>query len=233
MKIELKDLPNEPEAACIYVVEWFEKQFAQTKRTRFTISFRNVAFRNFRILETGAKRLNYAEDLRRPLEKLLLNLQDEAVTRVRANLEQIRDIIEVHRLDAHFSGKPEYFGDDSFSLDSEEVEAILQRTSEMRFIISNSDFFDPPHKKRLLERLSQVEFEMYRENGKFDTILGGVVDFGDALGKFGQRVKPLVDRMSEIRKITQDKTSAYEELPPPEETKRLPPPNETDDESTD
>ena len=179
----------------------------------------------------AARRLDYAADLRRPLSKLTENLDDEVVTRIRANIEQIRDVIETHRLDAHFSGKTKYFSDSTFSLEASEVEAILEKTTEMRFIISISEYFDQPHKKRLLERLSQIEFEVYRDNGRFDAILGGVVDFGEALGKFGKRAKPLVDRMSEVRKITQSKTKSYDDLQAPEETKQLLPPDSDGTES--
>lgn len=230
MKIEIADLPRDPEEACLYVVTWFEEQFSKKQnRVRLTVGFKNAASDNLRILGVAAKNLPYTDDLSRPIANIAESIEDGTVTYARDALTHIKALIQEKRLEAHFSHEAGEEEDASFTLDNEEVEAILTRTSEMRIIISNSDFFDPPHKRRLLGRLSQVEFEVYKKKGRFDSVLGGVVDFGEALGQFGTRVKPLVDRMGEIRKITQAKTGSYDELPAPDETKRLPPPDDEDD----
>lgn len=99
----------------------------------------------------------------------------------------------------------------------------------MKQIINDTSVFTSEHKIRLIARISQVELEVHRKQGRFDVILGGVVDFGDALGQFGKKVKPLVDRMNEIRGITQRKSAGYEQLPPPDESRRLPAPNNSED----
>jgi hypothetical protein len=96
----------------------------------------------------------------------------------------------------------------------------------MKQFISKANCFSDDHKKRLIARVSQVEIEIHRKNGHFDVILAGMVDFGEALGQFGEKVKPLVDRMKEIRGIAQRKTQGYDKLPAPDEVKRLPPPKD-------
>jgi hypothetical protein len=106
-----------------------------------------------------------------------------------------------------------------------ERKKVLFLIAEMRNTISSSQYFDDDHKKRLIERLAQVEAEIFKKEGRFDVILAGIVDFGDALGKFGQKAKPLTDLMREIRGIVQKKSEGYEKLPPPEETKLLPAPS--------
>lgn len=116
-----------------------------------------------------------------------------------------------------------------FSINAADHQTILKLISEMRVIINNSTIFDAPYKIRLLNRLSQLEKEMYKTKGNFDVILGGIVDFGETLGTFGKKVKPLTDRMREIRLITQKKAPEYQRLPPPEEPKMLPPPEKGTD----
>jgi len=112
----------------------------------------------------------------------------------------------------------------SFALSDDEVAQIIAKTGEMRSIVTRSSFFSVDHKRRLLGRIAQIEAEIHKPRGDFDVILGGVVDVGSALGEFGERVKPLVDRMREIQSIIQPKSEAYLGLPMPSDVKRLPSP---------
>jgi hypothetical protein len=116
-----------------------------------------------------------------------------------------------------------------FALTRDERQKVLQLASEMRACVVSSDFFDHAHKVRLIKRISAIEAEVHKPRGLFDVILGGLNDAGEALGKFGNDVKPIVDRMKEIAKITRGKSEEYESLPAPEETKRLPPPGSSDE----
>ncbi len=112
----------------------------------------------------------------------------------------------------------------TFSLEKQDKERVTTLCREMRDIVLNSDNLDTAYRKRLLHRISQIEFEIYKPHGLYDVVLAGIVDAGDAFGKFGDRIKPLVDRINEIRGITQRNTKEYDQLPRPEEVKRLPKP---------
>ena len=117
-----------------------------------------------------------------------------------------------------------------FILDGDERKMVLRLASEMRKSVVSSDFFDRAHKVRLIKRISAIEAEVHKPKGMFDVILGGISDVGEAFGKFGTDVKPLVERMEEIRKITRSKSAEYDQLPAPDEIKRLPAPNSGDEE---
>ena len=106
---------------------------------------------------------------------------------------------------------------------------VLELSSQIRKIIFASTAFDEPHKRRLLNRIAAIENEVNQPKGKLDVILGGVSDIGDALKKFGGDLKPLSDRISEIKKITQSKSKEYAQIPAPEEQKALPAPDESDE----
>lgn len=114
----------------------------------------------------------------------------------------------------------------TFSLNEDDRAQVLKLCEEMRRIVFASNFFDHAHKRRLSNRISAIERQVHQSKGLFDVILGGLSDVGEALGKFGNDVKPLTDRMAEIAKITRDRSKEYESLPAPEEQKRLPPPDE-------
>ncbi|WP_386625708.1 hypothetical protein [Sulfitobacter geojensis] len=118
----------------------------------------------------------------------------------------------------------------TFSLSKPDKDRVLKLCDQMRKIIYASDAFDVPHKKRLLNRIAAIEKQVYSEKGLFDVVLGGVSDIGETFGKFGTDIKPLTDRIAEIRKITRSGSESYKQLPEPEETKSLPAPSESDDE---
>ena len=115
-----------------------------------------------------------------------------------------------------------------FQLPQDEKARVLELSEQIRKIVFASQIFDNPHKKRLLNRIAAIESEVHKEKGNFDVILGGVSDVGDTLKKFGSDLKPLTDRILEIKKITQRRSDEYSQIPAPEELPQLPAPEETD-----
>ena len=75
-----------------------------------------------------------------------------------------------------------------------------------------------------MNRISAVEIEIHKEHGLYDVILGAIIDFGEAGGKFGGDVKPLTDRIREIASIARKNTKEYEQLPSPDDIGKLPAP---------
>lgn len=114
----------------------------------------------------------------------------------------------------------------TFQLSPPDSERVLTLSGQMREIVHASKVFDAPHKRRLLNRIAAIEQQVHSEKGRFDVILGGISDLGETIGKFGTDIKPLTDRMSEIRKITRQATKEYDQLPAPDEIKKLPAPDE-------
>jgi len=96
----------------------------------------------------------------------------------------------------------------------------------MRKIVFATTDFDEPHRLRLLNRIAAIEAEVKKPKGMFDVVRAGVSDVGETLGKFGKDIKPLTDRIKEVTSIARKNTSEYDQLPAPEELKRLPPPDE-------
>ncbi len=113
-----------------------------------------------------------------------------------------------------------------FHLGEKDKARVYELCTDMRKIIFASEVFDEPHKVRLLNRIAAIEKEVHRELGKLDTVLAGVVDIGDALGKFGRKVEPLTKRMKEVADITRGGSKQYEQIPASEEPLGLPAPDE-------
>lgn len=112
-----------------------------------------------------------------------------------------------------------------FRLDADEIKRINTLCEQMRKIILASTIFDAPHRRRLLNRIAAIVAEAHKPKGMFDVILGGINDVGETLKKFGTDIKPLTDRMQEVAGITRKKTKAYDQIPAPEEVKKLPKPD--------
>ena len=113
----------------------------------------------------------------------------------------------------------------TFELSEPDKDRVIKLCSGMRKIVFASDDFDEPHKKRLLNRIAAIEQQVQSKKGLYDVVLGGVSDLGETLGKFGKDIKPLSDRMAEILQITRNATKEYDQLPAPDEVKKLPAPD--------
>lgn len=117
----------------------------------------------------------------------------------------------------------------TFTLPKKDKDRVVKLCGDMRKIVFASADFDEPHKKRLLNRIAAIEKQVLSKTGLFDVILGGVSDIGETVGKFGKDIKPLTDRMNEVAQITRQGTNEYDQIPAPEEIKRLPKPDDADE----
>lgn len=86
------------------------------------------------------------------------------------------------------------FSDDDFS-------SIQKLINEMRDLITSSETITENHKRRLLERLERMQRELHKTTSDLDRFWGFIGESGVAFGKFGNDIKPLVDRINELAKI--------------------------------
>ncbi|MBU3259948.1 hypothetical protein KPG71_07995 [Roseovarius sp. PS-C2] len=112
----------------------------------------------------------------------------------------------------------------TFEISPQDKTRIVELCEKMRRIIFVTADFDEPHRLRLLNRIAAIEAEIHKPKGMFDVVRGGINDIGETLGKFGKDIKPLTERMKEVVSITRKGTKAYDQLPEPEDVKRLPSP---------
>jgi hypothetical protein len=217
-------VPRDPDKAVDFLVEFL----IQNRKYYYSSSGLNKtrsgeAFEVMEVLGVAANRSSFSESVKEQVGRFSRVYDNFTSADADRYFQDLARTIRISRIHEHF-GKltPEPI----FSLDQDEISRINKLASEMKLIVNESDFFSDHHKGRLVRRISQVEEEIHKKEGRFDVILGGVVDFGDALGQFGKKVKPLVDRMKEIRVIVQTNSREYEKLPAPDEVKRLPAPDQ-------
>lgn len=85
--------------------------------------------------------------------------------------------------------------------------------NELRDIISKSKLFTDEHQRRLLKRLEKLQSELHKKVTDLDNFWGLIGDAGIAIGKFGDDVKPIIDRIKEITDIIWRTQARSEELP--------------------
>lgn len=86
------------------------------------------------------------------------------------------------------------FTDDDFA----RIQTLI---NEMRDIITSSEVIDAKHKRRLLERLERMQRELHKTTSDLDRFWGFIGEAGVVMGKFGNDIKPLVDRIKELADI--------------------------------
>jgi len=94
-----------------------------------------------------------------------------------------------------------------------DLNRIQELINELRVQINDSDLFSLNHKERLLNRLESLQKELHKRMSNLDKFWGLIGDAGIVIGKFGNDVKPMVDRMKEIAEIVWRTQASTEELP--------------------
>ena len=103
-----------------------------------------------------------------------------------------------------------------------DLERIQTLIKEMRQITVDTIELDQDHRRRLLHRLEKMQAELHKTMSNLDVFWGGVVDAGEALGIVGEKIKPFVDRMREIKNILWSNRIQRTGLENREEQPRLP-----------
>jgi hypothetical protein len=82
-----------------------------------------------------------------------------------------------------------------------DVQRIQTLINELRDEITNSTVLTDQHKRRLHAKLEKLQSELHKTMSDLDRFWGLFVEAGLMLGKFGNSIKPLTDRVREIAEI--------------------------------
>jgi hypothetical protein len=94
-----------------------------------------------------------------------------------------------------------------------DLDRIQALVNELREHVSKSGDFEEDHKNRLLSRLEKLQAELHKKMSDLDRFWGLIGDAGVVIGKFGDDVKPIEDRIKEITEIVWRTQARAEELP--------------------
>ena len=104
-----------------------------------------------------------------------------------------------------------------YELSETEIQRIQTLVDELRELIAKAGEIEDEHRRRLLMRLEELQRELHKRVSDFDHVWGLIVEGAAYLGQAGNEVKPIVDRLKEIKEIFWGKVKERENLPPAQE----------------
>lgn len=101
----------------------------------------------------------------------------------------------------------------SYEFSKEDQKRIQELINYLRDDITVCGLFEEEHKQRILKRLEKLQSELHKKVSDLDRFWGLIGDAGVVIGKFGNDVKPIVDRIREMMDIVWRTQSKTEGLP--------------------
>lgn len=156
------------------------------------------------------------EEDRQAIEQFIVSIRDGMGPRVQARRARLYADSHVTKARDHFSGKLGKVLVYEFS--DRDFQRVQELINELRDAISGSEVIVGDHRRRLLARLEKLQAELHKTMSNLDRFWGLIGEAGMVMGKFGEDVKPIVDRIRELVRIvwqTQCRGEGLQRLPPP------------------
>lgn len=99
-----------------------------------------------------------------------------------------------------------------------EIGSLLEKIRK----IVNQEIEAGPKKENIFKKISSLQSEVDRDLTTVDAAFGRMLDLGNVIGEFGDKIKPAVDQLERIKKIFWEKTEKVNTLPKPDRPKMLP-----------
>jgi hypothetical protein len=88
-----------------------------------------------------------------------------------------------------------------YEFNDADLKRIQILTNELMELISSSNLITTDHKRRLLKRLEGVQREIHKDTSDIDRFWGFIAEAGIVARKFGDDLKPISDRATELGRI--------------------------------
>ena len=144
--------------------------------------------------------------------------EDEIVNFIEECFDEVRNTIMVRErrrrsYERHLSKYANQFVNFRYEFTKDDKERAHHIISELRRLLSSSKVFEEKHRRRLLIKLERLQKELHLTVSSMDHFWGLIGDAGVALGKFGDDVRPLVERIRELADIAWRTQANAEGLP--------------------
>ena len=90
---------------------------------------------------------------------------------------------------------------EEYEFNDQDFARVQDLINELRKLIGDSNLITPDHKRRLLRRLEAMQSEIHKKSSDIDRFWGFVAEAGIVTRKFGEDMKPISDRVTELGKI--------------------------------
>ena len=230
--IEISDLPKEPEAAIIELIDRMLTLVPMGNGTLQNLAKANP--RNKDSLDVHAiavKRIANRlqdEDVY-PIVVAAMEFSDEQnFAHVRRSFQDALSTISLMRLDEHFLDEASVSEFDQVQLTSAEKQKITELLSEAKSLATNAEFLSERNKRRIIFHISKIEAELYKEVSGFSAFLAAAADISGMVKKYGEDAMPIAEAIQTSRTITERKVEGYAQIEKEDQPKRLPKPSDND-----
>lgn len=103
----------------------------------------------------------------------------------------------------------------AFVFTDDDLDRMQNLINELRSLISKSSDIPDKHKQRLLKRLEQLQAAVHKTVSDLDRAIGVILELSAAVGKAGENLEPLADRISEMSEIIVRVISTAQGFPAP------------------
>ncbi|MDN3507708.1 MAG: hypothetical protein P0S94_02170 [Simkaniaceae bacterium] len=226
MSLAIEDIPRNPDDALKFLIQyWYAnlpawKDGVNEDAIQY-IHFLKVAVANSSFDEGYKAKFADTFEYLLPTDFGIADLQ-ELVSRIKLAMSELA-------LKEHFSNpSPDLLGSE-IELDSQSRKKIAGMLRDVRSAIWELPDIDEAKRNGLLKLLDRLEQELAFEKSSYARIRIYIEEMGDTLGRFGQKAKPItkpiIEILSEVRKIVTAHSSYHQELEAPEEQLQIEGPN--------
>ena len=100
-----------------------------------------------------------------------------------------------------------------YEFSQDEIENIQKIINDLRDKITKSKILDSDHKVRLLKKLEKMQGEIHKKMSDVDRVWGFIGSLGVVAGRFGNDIKPIVDRCRELASIIYKAEATTAQIP--------------------
>jgi len=201
LKDLIEEMPCEPHDAFLYVQNYYissEKDFSAIELLQI-MHLLNQFYTDTTNLRVKLDRLDPSSTTS------IRNIISEIIN---AALPRISQIMVQKALEEKLEGS---------WLTKKQLSEVQLKINELRDIVNTSELFDNNHKNRLLKIIEKLQREINQPVPNYDLALAGTIRLARTLGKSGQEIKPLTDRIKDLFGIFSQADSGILRLPSGEE----------------
>jgi len=89
----------------------------------------------------------------------------------------------------------------TYKLEDKEIDSIQDLLNKLRDMIYSSNEIEDEHKRRLLEKINQLQTELNKEISDFDKFLGLMMETATTFGKAGEAAMPFIKLIHKLQEV--------------------------------
>lgn len=146
---------------------------------------------------------------------------DTAVGELKQKLLSVIECVAALSMEDHFNDAQEEAEFDHAKLDKKGRGEIRDLLTEVRDLTLEASFLKAGQKRAINVRIQKIENELYRDEPRYAPFLSFAADVSSMSKTVGENLKPIADRVEQMRTKTQRTVSGYQQIEQDEAPKQI------------